>query len=152
MYLICDYRGTIAEICRQAVWIKHQKNGVDISCEEKDANAIYSNDTDSFYPAGRPCTAANRYHIVTVDVVPDNVVALEYKYINGEFIPMGENDRVDPEVRLLKTDKGVKKVASDTTDLQLALVDEYEQNIDLNNQITDLQLTIVDLYESTVKA
>ena len=152
MYLICDYRGTIAEICKQAVWIKHQKNGVDISCEEKDANAIYSNDTDSFYPAGRTCTAANRYHIVTVDVVPDDVVALEYKYINGEFVPMGENDRVDPEVRLLKTDKGVKKVAYDTTDLQLALVDEYEQNIDLNNQITDLQLTIVDLYESTVNA
>ena len=145
MYLICDYRGTIAEICRQAVWIKHQKNGVDISCEEKDANAIYSNDTDSVYPAGRPCTATNRYHIVTVDAVPDDVVALEYKYINGEFVPMGEDDRVDPEVRLLKTDKGVKKVASDTTDLQLALVDEYEQNIDLNNQITDLQLTIVDL-------
>ena len=65
---------------------------------------------------------------------------------------MGEDDRVDPEVRLLKTDKGVKKVASDTTDLQLALVDEYEQNIDLNNQITDLQLTIVDLYESTLSA
>ena len=152
MYLICDYRGTIAEICKQAVWIKHQKNGVDISCEEKDANAIYSNDTVSFYPAGRPGTAPNRYHIVTVDVVPDDVVALEYKYINGEFVPMGENDRVDPEVRLLKTDKGVKKVATDTTDLQLALVDEYEQNIDLNDQITDLQLTIVDLYESTVNA
>ena len=152
MFLICDYRGTIAEICKRAVWIKHQKNGVDISCDEKDANAVYSNDSDSFYPAGRPCTAANKYHIVSVDVVPDGVVALEYKYINGEFVKMENTDRYDPEVRLLKTDARSQKTAQDATDLQLALVDQYEENIALNDQVTDLQLTIVDLYESTINA
>lgn len=152
MFLICDYRGTIAEICDRAIWIKHQKNGVDILCNENEANAVYSNDTDSFYPAGRPLVSANKYHIVEVESVPEEVTALDYKYVNGEFVKMVETDRYDPEVRQLKTEKTANQNANDTTDLQLALVDAYEKNVDMDQQVTDLQLTLVDMYEATIAA
>lgn len=37
MYLICDYKGIIAEVCESPAWIKRQSNGVDVLCPESEA-------------------------------------------------------------------------------------------------------------------
>lgn len=84
MYLICDYKGMIAEVCENPAWIKRQSNGVDVLCPESEATALYSNDTDSYYPAGRAAVSGTPYHLAEVDSVPAGA-GKGWKYENGQF-------------------------------------------------------------------
>lgn len=88
MYLICDYRGVIVEICENPAWIKRQSNGVDVLCPENEATCLYSNDTDTYYPAGKNTVPGNRYHLETVEDVPENVTPLHWRYSAGEFVSL----------------------------------------------------------------
>lgn len=99
VYLICDYKGTIAEICEQPAYIKRQSNGVDVLCLKSEATAIYSNDTDSFYPAQKAATPGNAYNLVEVEEIPHGVTALTWKYQNGEFTLVGKDERLGPEMQ-----------------------------------------------------
>lgn len=84
MYLICDYKGIIAEVCEKPAWIKRQSNGVDVLCPESEATALYSNDTDSYYPAGKAAVSGIPYHLVEVDSVPTGA-GKGWKYENGQY-------------------------------------------------------------------
>ena len=84
MYLICDYKGEIAEVCENPAWIKRQSNGVDVLCPESEATALYSNDTDSYYPAGKAVVPGTPYHLVEVDNVPPGA-GKGWRYEGGQF-------------------------------------------------------------------
>lgn len=152
MYLICDYKGIIAEICQHPVWVRKQANGCVVLCSETDADAIYSNDTDSFYPASKSAVSGNSYHLEEVEEIPDEVAALDWQYSGGQFSQVEEDTHLEPEVRALKTEQLAKSVDSQTTALQLGLVESYEQSLQAQasaeQQVTDLQIALVELYES----
>lgn len=155
MYLICDYKNVIVEICENPAWIKRQSNGVDVLCPESEATCLYSNDTDTYYPAGMAPVSGNRYHLETVEEVPEGVTPLHWKYSAGEFSAVeGEVDPSGPEMHLKKLDETAGQQASQTTDLQIALTDVFEAGLtqaeSANSQITELQLAIVELYESMI--
>lgn len=84
MYLICDYKDNIVEVCQRSVWIKRQTNGVDVLCDEADATALYSDDTDTYYPAGKAPTSGVAYRVVEVESVPAGV-GKGWKYEGGKF-------------------------------------------------------------------
>lgn len=152
MYLICDYKGVIAEICQYPAWVRKQTNGVVVLCDEKDADSIYSNDTDSFFPASKSAVSGNSYHLEEVEELPEGVTALDWQYVNGEFSPVEDGTNLEPEVRARKTEQIARSVDSQTTALQLGLVEAYEQSLQAQasaeQQVTDLQIALVELYES----
>lgn len=84
MFLICDHKGIIAEICENPAWIKRQSNGVDVLCPEEEATSLYSNDTDSYYPALKSAVSGAAYRLVEVDTVPASVHP-GWRYEGGKF-------------------------------------------------------------------
>ena len=155
MYLICDYKNVIVEICENPAWIKRQSNGVDVLCPEKEATCLYSNDTDTYYPAARSPVSGNHYHLEQVEEVPENVTPLHWRYSAGTFMEIeGEVSPSGAEMHLKKLDETTEEQASQTTDLQIALTDVFEAGLtqaeSANSQITELQLAIVELYESMI--
>lgn len=103
MYLICDYKGVIAEVCQHPAWVRKQSNGCVVLCDERDADAIYSNDTDSFYPAAKAAASGNPYHLEAVEDVPEGVAPIAWKYENGQFALSGEQ-QLGPELKLNRTE------------------------------------------------
>ncbi|MCR2025254.1 carbohydrate-binding protein [Anaerotruncus colihominis] len=91
MYLIINSNNLIAEICKHPSYVRQQDNGVVILSDEKDADAIYSNDSDTFWPTA-PFGYANESHtLVEVDAVPPEVKAGYYFYHAGEFYTTEQN-------------------------------------------------------------
>ena len=82
MYLILNAENKIIEICRHPSYVRRQKNGVAVLCDKEHADALYSNDSNSFYPVDYFC---DRYRIEEVDTVPNHVVAKYYHYCAGVF-------------------------------------------------------------------
>lgn len=102
MYLILDYKDVISEITNRAVWINHLSTGFDELSTEKEANSIYSEDSNTFYPTKNSDYANNPYRIVEVEEVPSNVEALKYRYTSEGFTPLETLRDTDlaPEQRL----------------------------------------------------
>lgn len=102
MYLVLDYKNVITAIANRAIFVKRLKNGwIDFATEE-DADSIYVEDTDSYYPAKLSPNACNTYRIVEVEEVPSNVEALKYLYTSSGFEPLETLTESDlgPEQRL----------------------------------------------------
>lgn len=89
MYLILNSNSLICEIAQHPCYVRRQANGVVITCDKEHADAIYSNDTDSFYPVERVGYLWEKYHIGEVEEVPEHVTA-GYYYHAGEFYTNGE--------------------------------------------------------------
>ena len=85
MYLILNHAGRIVDISEEARHVRRQQNGVVIGCEQKDADAIYSANTDAFYPIEPTGYIGDGHTLVKVKKVPPEVVAGYYFYHNGEF-------------------------------------------------------------------
>lgn len=111
-YLILNKQNLIAEISDNAVYVKHQDNGVDIIADVKTADRIYSNDTDVLYPC-------DEYTLLKVDMVPDNIVA-GYYYCGGNFYA-DEN----PLIALIraKTPRQEELILMQTENIENALCD-----------------------------
>ena len=89
MFLILDYKNVITEICNRAIYIKRLKNGFDDFATEADADSVYSDDTDSYYPAAKNPSSCNPYRIVEVEEVPENVEPLKFRYsVENGFVPL----------------------------------------------------------------
>ena len=88
MYLILNSQNMIAEICSHPCYVRRQANGVVILSEPEAADAIYSNDTDSFYPVERMGYLCDTYHMIEVEEVPEHVTA-GYYYHAGQFYTSG---------------------------------------------------------------
>lgn len=91
MYLIMDSENLVAEISQHPCYVRRQENGVVILSDEEHADAIYSNDSDKFYPLEKIGYLCESYHFIEVDSVPPEVVAGFYYYHAGEFYTTEEN-------------------------------------------------------------
>ena len=91
MYLVLNPNGRVVDISKQAFYARRQENGVVIRCAEADADAIYSANTDSFYPLEPTGYLADGHTLVEVDSVPSEVVAGYYFYHAGKFYTTEEN-------------------------------------------------------------
>lgn len=85
MYLILDSTDRIAEICEHPCYVRRQDNGVVILSDQEHADAIYSNDSDSFWPTEKLGYLCESHTLVEVESVPAEVVAGFYFYHAGEF-------------------------------------------------------------------
>lgn len=85
MYLILNHAERIVDISEEARYVKRQENGVVVGCAETDADAIYSANTDCFYPLEPTGYIGDGHTLVEVDAVPAEVEAGYYFYHAGEF-------------------------------------------------------------------
>lgn len=115
MYLILNSEYKVMDICEVAKYVRRQSNGIVVSCPQDDAEAIYSDDSNTFYPIERTGFVADGHTLVQVDSVPDGVVAGYYYYRNGEFYT---SDR-----ELDKLSKSPEKV-KETVDAQGGIIDD----------------------------
>lgn len=115
MYLILNSEYKVMDICEVAKYVRRQSNGIVVSCGQDDAEAIYSDDSNAFYPIERTGFVADGHTLVQVDSVPDEVVAGYYYYRNGEFYT---SDR-----ELDKLSKSPEKV-KETVDAQGGIIDD----------------------------
>lgn len=91
MYLIINSVNRIVEICKRPSYVRKQANGVVVlSCKDC-ADAIYSNDSNTFWPTTVNGYLSDRHTLVEVDVVPSGVVAGYYFYHAGEFYTTEDN-------------------------------------------------------------
>lgn len=115
MYLILNSEYKVMDICEVAKYVRRQSNGIVVSCPQDDAEAIYSDDSNTFYPIERTGFVAEGHTLVQVDSVLDGVVAGYYYYRNGEFYT---SDR-----ELDKLSKSPEKV-KETVDAQGGIIDD----------------------------
>lgn len=85
MYLILDSTNRIAEICKEVRYVRRQTNGVVILSSPEEADALYSDDSDTFWPLEPLGYLCEKHRLVEVDTVPAGVVAGYYFYHAGEF-------------------------------------------------------------------
>ena len=85
MYLITNSAKLIVEICNHPCYVRRQSNGVVILSDQEHADAIYSNDSDTFWPIESIGYLCDSHTLVEVESVPNNVVAGYYFYHAGEF-------------------------------------------------------------------
>ncbi len=91
MYLILDTNNLIAEISNNPCYVRRQNNGVVILSDKDSADAIYSNDTDKYYPIERIGYLSESYHLEETENIPGNVAAGFWFYHAGEFYTTEEN-------------------------------------------------------------
>lgn len=91
MYLIIDSTKRIAEITKHPCYVRRQANGIVILSDVEHADAIYSNDSNTFYPIEQIGYLCESHTLVEVENVPDTVVAGYYFYHAGEYYTTEEN-------------------------------------------------------------
>lgn len=85
MYLVINSMKLIAEICKHPSYVRKQPNGVVVLSDKENADAIYSNDSDTFWPTASTGYLCESHTLVEVDSVPAEVKAGYYFYHAGEF-------------------------------------------------------------------
>lgn len=85
MYLILNSTNRIVDISSQAQFVRRQANKVIVGCTQDKADAIYSANTDTFYPLDPIGYIGDGYTLREVEAVPDEVVAGYYFYHADEF-------------------------------------------------------------------
>lgn len=85
MYLITNSANLIVEICEHPCYVRKQANGVVVLSEQDKADAIYSNDSNTFWPTQQIGYLCDWHTLVEVENVPAEVVAGFYFYHAGEF-------------------------------------------------------------------
>lgn len=85
MYLIINSEYKILDVSNISRYVRRQPNGVVVLCDKDSAEAIYSDDHNTYYPIERVGYVADSHQLVQVDSVPDGVVAGYYYYKDGEF-------------------------------------------------------------------
>lgn len=91
MYLITNSANLIVEICEHPCYVRRQANGVVVLSEQDKADAIYSNDSNTFWPTQQVGYLCDRHTLVEVESVPAEVVAGFYFYHAGEFYTTEKN-------------------------------------------------------------
>lgn len=82
MYLILDATKRIVAMSNHASFVRRQNNGVVILCPEESADAIYADDSNTFWELE---AIGQGYCMELVEDVPDSVSAGFYFYHAGEF-------------------------------------------------------------------
>lgn len=85
MYLILNSQKLIVEICKHPCYVVRQSNGVVVLSDAEHADAIYSNDTDTFWQTQAVGYLCDSHTMVEVEEVPKEVIAQYYFYHAGAF-------------------------------------------------------------------
>lgn len=85
MYLVLDYKNVVTAIANRAIFVKRLKNGRIDFATENDADSIYVEDTDSYFPAKLASGSCNTYRIIEVEEVPEGIEVLKYRYTSEGF-------------------------------------------------------------------
>lgn len=85
MYLIINSEYKIVDISNISRYVHRQPNGIVVLCDKDNAEAIYSDDHNTYYPIERVGYVADSHQLIEVDSVPEGIVAGYYYYRNGEY-------------------------------------------------------------------
>ena len=85
MYLIVNSEYKIVDISNISRYVRRQPNGIIVLCDRADAEAIYSDDHNTYYPIERVGYVVDSHQLVEVDSVPEGIVAGYYYYRDGEY-------------------------------------------------------------------
>lgn len=85
MYLILNSEYKVMDICEVAKYVRRQSNGIVVLCDRADAEAIYSDDHNKYYPIDRVGYVADSHQLISVENVPENIVASYYYYRDGQY-------------------------------------------------------------------
>jgi len=91
MYLILNPAKRIMDITARAQYVRRQDNGVVINCAEEEADAIYSTNSDRFYPLEPTGYIGDGHTLAEVSEVPAEVEAGYYFFHAGEFYSTEDN-------------------------------------------------------------
>lgn len=93
MFIILNRANLVVCVTSAIKRVRQQENGlVALAAEGETATAIYSADTDAFYPLSAPGTwGAETYRAAEVESVPDEVIP-GYWYYTGEFFTTPEKE------------------------------------------------------------
>jgi len=87
MYLYLNAQGVIIDIVEEFKPVKKNKNGLTVFCGNDDAQGYIGSDDQIYAKAGTSLIPAyTDIQAVIMTEVPEEVVRLAYKYINGEFV------------------------------------------------------------------
>ena len=88
MYLYLNNQGVIIDIVEDFKPVRKNKNGITVFCSMDDAEGYIGSDDQIYAKSGVNLIPAytDIIRVVMTDV-PEEVVRLAFKYIDGEFIP-----------------------------------------------------------------
>lgn len=131
MYLVLDYKDVVTEIATRAIYIKRLKNGYVDFATENDADSVYVEDTDSYYPAKLYPGSCNVYHIVELNEVPEDVKPLRYRYTGEGFEPLESltSSGMSPEQRLAKLESIVYSLLGNPEEANLLTAETQSLSI-----------------------
>lgn len=134
MYLVLNCAERIVDISAEAQYVRRQENGVVIRCPEEKADAIYSANTDCFYPLEPTGYISDGHSLIEVKEVPEEVTAGYYFYHAGEF------SITDEDKAALEKAKNAESLAAENIRLK-------EQVTSLEEELVSTQLALCDVYE-----
>lgn len=85
MYLIINSEYKILDVSNISRYVRRQPNGIIVLCGKDNAEAIYSDDHNTYYPIERVGYVVDSHQLVEVDSVPEGIVAGYYYYRDGEY-------------------------------------------------------------------
>ena len=99
MFLILNSSKLIVDISPHAHYVRRQDNGVVAGCGVGEADAIYSQSSDAFYPLAASGYLQDRHTLAEVSEVPSHVTTGYYYYHAGEFTTSEEKQAVLAQAR-----------------------------------------------------
>ncbi len=91
MYVITNARKKIQAFGNLAQYVRRQKNGVVIFCAKEDADALYMNDNDTYWPIESDGYHVDSHSLHEVEAVPAGLTPGFYYYHAGEFYSTEED-------------------------------------------------------------
>lgn len=92
MYVICDRWNIVRHYSEDIRYIKTQTNGVTVGCPPAQAEAIYCNATDTYWPIKETYAGQPTYILYDVETVPEGVEVDITRYNLGEL-------EIDPDLK-----------------------------------------------------
>lgn len=83
MYVICDRWNIVRHYSEDIRYIKTQTNGVTVGCPPAQAEAIYCNATDTYWPIKETYVGQPTYILYDVETVPEGAEVDITRYNNG---------------------------------------------------------------------
>lgn len=90
MYLVLNSSNLIVDITSYAHYVRKQRNDVTVVCNQAEADAIYSANTDKFYPLEKTGYISDSYNLAEVFMLPPEVISGYYYFYSGEFYTSAE--------------------------------------------------------------
>lgn len=87
MYVICDNRNIVRHYSEDIRYIKTQTNGVTVGCPPAQAEAIYCNATDTYWPIKETYVGQPTYTLYDVETVPEGAEVDITRYNVGALEP-----------------------------------------------------------------